>query len=302
LGAFDPVHECARIAHEYGLWVHLDASWGGAMAFSSDLTHRHALLGGSEQCDSITWNPHKLMGIPLLCSAFLVKRASVVGVNSLKAGYLFHEDEEHQDLHEDASQIADQHHYKPWDLGDGTIGCGRRGDSLKLYLTWVLEGSDSFTKRVDHARENAKYLYTLLNSPIPGAQVTGSFMPVLSQAPDFINTCFWYIPSFAHWSLAADYHQTDPQKFPTPLAVAEHLRRHEHSIFHCEMDKITKRMHKQFTIRAKFMVDYAPLIDGADGKSVPVFWRVVMINPALTTNDVRTLLVEIDDVGQSLSF
>ncbi|MEO1374229.1 MAG: pyridoxal-dependent decarboxylase, partial [Cyanobacteria bacterium J06635_10] len=31
------------------------------------------LLAGSELVDSFTWDAHKLMGVPLICSAILVK-------------------------------------------------------------------------------------------------------------------------------------------------------------------------------------------------------------------------------------
>lgn len=34
LGAFDPVRDLAAIAEKFGLWLHVDAAWGGGLLFS----------------------------------------------------------------------------------------------------------------------------------------------------------------------------------------------------------------------------------------------------------------------------
>lgn len=295
LGAFDPIHECCQIAKEYGLWVHLDASWGGAIAFSKSQSQKK-LLHGSELCNSITWNPHKLMGIPLLCSAFLVKRGGVVGLNSLKAEYLFHEDEDYPnpEFESDAKEFG----FKAWDLGDGTIGCGRRGDSLKLYLTWVFEGSKGFTNRIDGALRRAHLLYHYVNSVPASLGLQGSFYPVME--PEFINVCFWYLPPLENWPRAKTYHNQNSTKFKTCLDVAKYLRINEFPVFYTEMERITKQLHKVIINRANFMVDYAPLTEGDNGKRLPIFWRVVMINSNVTDDDVKALVLEIDNAGSSI--
>ena len=70
-GAFDPLEGIADICKKYGIWLHADAAWGGAVILLKEKRH---LVKGLERADSITWNPHKFMGVPLQCSAFLVKR------------------------------------------------------------------------------------------------------------------------------------------------------------------------------------------------------------------------------------
>ena len=70
LGAFDPIEEMAEICEEFKCWLHVDAAWGGAVLISEK--HRQ-LMKGVEKADSVTWNPHKLMGVILQCSALLVK-------------------------------------------------------------------------------------------------------------------------------------------------------------------------------------------------------------------------------------
>src|SRR5919112_634047 len=69
-GVVDPLDELADIAHEFGLWFHVDAAYGGALAFSEK--HR-ARLKGIERADSVTIDPHKWMFVPFGCGALLVR-------------------------------------------------------------------------------------------------------------------------------------------------------------------------------------------------------------------------------------
>ncbi|KAM7104139.1 glutamate decarboxylase 1 isoform 3-T3 [Molossus nigricans] len=75
-GAFDPIQEIADICEKYNLWLHVDAAWGGGLLMSRK--HRHK-LSGIERASSVTWNPHKMMGVLLQCSAILVKEKGTVG-------------------------------------------------------------------------------------------------------------------------------------------------------------------------------------------------------------------------------
>uniref|UniRef100_A0A4W2EVM1 Glutamate decarboxylase 1 n=1 Tax=Bos indicus x Bos taurus TaxID=30522 RepID=A0A4W2EVM1_BOBOX len=75
-GAFDPIQEIADICEKYNLWLHVDAAWGGGLLMSQK--HRHK-LSGIERANSVTWNPHKMMGVLLQCSAILVKEKGTVG-------------------------------------------------------------------------------------------------------------------------------------------------------------------------------------------------------------------------------
>ena len=69
-GSFDPMREIASVCKKENMWFHIDAAWGGGCLFSDK--HR-VLMDGAELADSIAWDMHKMMGMPLICSAFLVK-------------------------------------------------------------------------------------------------------------------------------------------------------------------------------------------------------------------------------------
>lgn len=53
------------------MWTHVDASRGGGVLLAQE--HKHKMQGVA-QADSCTWNPHKMMGVPLSASALLVKK------------------------------------------------------------------------------------------------------------------------------------------------------------------------------------------------------------------------------------
>lgn len=71
LGSFDPIHPLADICKKYRMWMHVDGAWGGAVVFSDKL--RKGRIDGIERADSIAFNPHKLLGVPLTCSFLLGK-------------------------------------------------------------------------------------------------------------------------------------------------------------------------------------------------------------------------------------
>lgn len=89
-GAYDPLRSIGRIAHEYGAWFHVDGCWGGAAIFSEKLKHK---LDGSELADSIAFNPHKMLGVPQICSFLLGGDLRMFWcANRLTADYLFHDE------------------------------------------------------------------------------------------------------------------------------------------------------------------------------------------------------------------
>ncbi|CAO3650076.1 unnamed protein product [Mucor fragilis] len=133
LGAFDPIRKISALAKKYNCWLHVDGSWGGTAVFSDKVRAEKDWFDGSELADTFTLNPHKLLGVPLQCSMLVTPHQGhllFAKANSLRADYLFHGN--------------------PYDLGAGTIGCGRRPDAAKVFWPgnstaskgWVLEWTE----------------------------------------------------------------------------------------------------------------------------------------------------------------
>src|SRR4029077_18493649 len=67
----DPVGAVAEIAARHGMWVHVDAAYGGAAGLLH--SHRH-LLDGCDRADSLVFNPHKWLLTPVDCSLLYSSR------------------------------------------------------------------------------------------------------------------------------------------------------------------------------------------------------------------------------------
>jgi glutamate/tyrosine decarboxylase-like PLP-dependent enzyme len=167
-GAFDPLKEIGEIAHEEGMWHHVDAAWGGSAMFSSTLSK---LMEGVELADSVCWDAHKMMGLPLICSAFLVKKADVLAkvcAHGNVAHYLFHESS------------------KDNDLGRYSLQCGRRNDALKLWLAWRECGDAGWASLVEGYVALADHLQSRIDDH-PNLQMMSS--------RSWTNVCFRYVSS-----------------------------------------------------------------------------------------------------------
>jgi glutamate/tyrosine decarboxylase-like PLP-dependent enzyme len=74
-GLLDPVAAIADVGREEGLWVHADAAWGGAIALVPELRQH---LGGIEHADSITFDAHKWLSVPMAAGMFFTRHPSVL--------------------------------------------------------------------------------------------------------------------------------------------------------------------------------------------------------------------------------
>ena len=177
LGSYDPLPAIHQICKAHNLWMHIDASWGGPAIFSP--THKQK-LHGSHLVDSLAVNPHKMMNVPLTCSFLLTNDLTKFHkANTLPAGYLFHSDgNDDADINGNA---------EVWDLADLTLQCGRRGDSLKLALSWLYYGPDHYATVIDHAFETTAYLASLISSH-------PDFVLVSENPPPCLQVCFYYAP------------------------------------------------------------------------------------------------------------
>jgi len=170
-GAFDPIEPIADICEKYGIWLHIDAAWGGGLLMSS--RYRNAQFKGIERADSVTWNPHKLMGTLLQCSTLHVKENGLlISCNQMSADYLFQ---------------PDKHYDVCYDTGDKVIQCGRHNDIFKLWLQWRSRGTEGFEKQMNRLMDLTQYQLTKMR------EQPEKFYLLVSE-PQCTNVSFWYVP------------------------------------------------------------------------------------------------------------
>ncbi|EER12071.1 Cysteine sulfinic acid decarboxylase, putative [Perkinsus marinus ATCC 50983] len=174
-GSFDELTSLRAVCDKYGLWLHVDAAWGGAALLASTVT-RDRLLRGVEKVDSFCWNPHKMVGVPLQCSMIVHRkgRGLLHSCNGTQAPYLFQKEKLFGEM----------------DRGDWTIQCGRRPDAFKIWLAWKHIGDEALGRRVEWAIELSRYAAEIINTST--GRFCGRFE--LHHEPEYANVCFWYLP------------------------------------------------------------------------------------------------------------
>ena len=134
-------------------------------------------MHGVELADSVCWDAHKMMGMPLICSAFIVKNERILSSvcsHGDVAHYLFHE--ENKDI----------------DLGRYSLQCGRRNDALKLWLAWREIGDSGWAKMVEKYCGLADYLeHKIVEEPN---------LEMMSSR-EWTNVCFRYNDQSGHSDL-----------------------------------------------------------------------------------------------------
>lgn len=141
-GVIDPLSQLAAIALENNCWYHVDAAYGGALAFSEK--HR-GKLQGIELADSITFDPHKWMFVPFACGALLVRDGGRVlrDAFDITPEYL-NEDRGGADVEFDFFRY-------------GQMGT-RRFSSLKLWMALKFMGRAGYAAVIERQIELTEYL------------------------------------------------------------------------------------------------------------------------------------------------
>lgn len=123
----DPIAAIADLTAHEGLWLHVDAAYGGAAAICPELRARFA---GLERADSVVVNPHKWLFVPVDCSVLWVRDPGL-----LRAAF---------SLVPDYLQTGDP----ATNLMDYGIQLGRRFRALKLWMVIRAFGVDGLRERI----------------------------------------------------------------------------------------------------------------------------------------------------------
>ena len=155
-GVIDPLPELGEIARAAGCWFHVDAAYGGALAFSGK--HKEK-LEGIALADSITFDPHKWLFVPFACGATLVRDGGKVlrDAFDITPEYL-NEDRGGSDVEFDFFRY-------------GQMGT-RRFNSLKLWMALKFLGVRGYAEIIERHIDLTDYLASRIDQ-LPGFERLG---------------------------------------------------------------------------------------------------------------------------------
>jgi L-2,4-diaminobutyrate decarboxylase len=167
-GRFDDLSAIADAAERDGVWLHVDGAHGASFLCSPRLRHH---LRGIERADSVAWDPHKMMFMPISAGAVLVRdRRHLDAAFRQSAPYLFH---------------ARPGEDRPLDIGQRTLQCSKRLDALKLWICLRHYGLEHFAALQERTVEHTRLLHRkLVEAP--------DFEP--AHEPESNILCFRHLP------------------------------------------------------------------------------------------------------------
>jgi aromatic-L-amino-acid/L-tryptophan decarboxylase len=137
-GAIDPLPALADLCRKEGIWFHVDAAWGGLALLSDRL---RPCLAGIERADSVTWDAHKTLPIPMGAGMFFCRaRRLIESLFSVHPGYV-------------PSAVAARD-----DLYQHSLQWSRRFMGLKVFLTLAERGASGIAALIDHQTAMADLL------------------------------------------------------------------------------------------------------------------------------------------------
>lgn len=131
-GSIDPLIEVGKIARQEGLWYHIDGAYGAAVILSEAYAD---LLHGIAWADSITFDIHKWLAVPMGASVLLTRHKSILQVTfGMSAAYMPGDSK--------GMSVTDPYMH--------SIQWSRRFIGLKLFMSILAYGWSGLGHLVDH--------------------------------------------------------------------------------------------------------------------------------------------------------
>lgn len=167
-GAVDPIAEISKVAKAEGLWLHVDAAYGGFFILCEE---GRAAISGLELSDSIVMDPHKSLFLPYGLGAVLVKdRRHMLVSHYYLANYL-----------QDAESMTEE--VSPADVSPELTKHFR---GLRMWLPLMLHGVAPFRAALSEKIWLCRHFHAAM-SRISGIKV--------GPYPDLSVTMFRYVPA-----------------------------------------------------------------------------------------------------------
>jgi glutamate/tyrosine decarboxylase-like PLP-dependent enzyme len=142
-GAIDPLPHLARFCASEGLWLHVDAAWGGAAVVSPRLKSH---LAGIEAADSVTCDAHKWFSVPMGAGMFFCRH-----VEAVRAAF-----------HAETSYMPARTAGPVLDPYTSSVQWSRRFIGLKLFLALAHLGEAGYAQMIEHQARMGDVLRDLL--------------------------------------------------------------------------------------------------------------------------------------------
>ena len=142
-GLHDPLDAIGEFCNEHGIWLHADACHGATALLAE---HSQRYLDGIERADSVVWDTHKMMQVPVLCAAALLKDAEDFA----------------RAFHQDASYLAYGQDSGGYDSLPRAIECTKAAMGLKVFLNLAWRGEKALGDYVDGRYAAARRFYDLI--------------------------------------------------------------------------------------------------------------------------------------------
>ena len=144
-GLFDDLDAIADVASRERVWLHVDGAHGASLLASDRL---RGMLRGIERADSVAWDPHKLLFMPISAGAIFTRdRRHLDRAFQQSAPYLFH---------------PRPGETRSRDIGRRTLQCSKRLDALKIWVALQHYGLDHFARLQERTVDTTALLYRKL--------------------------------------------------------------------------------------------------------------------------------------------
>uniref|UniRef100_A0A3Q3JWR7 Glutamate decarboxylase like 1 n=1 Tax=Monopterus albus TaxID=43700 RepID=A0A3Q3JWR7_MONAL len=147
-----------------------------------------------------------------------------------------------------------------YDTGDKSVQCSRKPDAFKFWLMWKALGTRELEQRVDRALAMARHLAQAIKK-------REGF--TLLMEPEYANVCFWYVPP-------------SMRSLPAGPELWEKL--------HTVAPVVKERMMKKGSLMVGYQAHHGQ----------PNFFRMVVISPQVSREDLDFVLDEIHSLGKDL--
>ena len=144
-GAVDPLAGLADVCAAEGLWLHVDAAYGGFAALTAK---GRAALGGIDRADSVTLDPHKWLYQPMECGCVLIRDGA-----RLERTFAIHPDYLDGDAVQGAGEI---------NFADRGLQLSRGFRALKVWVAVQTFGLAAFRACIQRNLELAEYAEALI--------------------------------------------------------------------------------------------------------------------------------------------